>query len=109
MIWAKDYRQRNPITIEDNGITGHILRTGESSLIPVVTAEMLEQSIQDPEHRQMIMKLNLRSSIVVPMKIKSKIVGTINFISTVEGKEYDEIDLNFAKDMGTRIASTLRI
>jgi PAS domain S-box-containing protein len=105
--WAKDYRQRNPITIEDKGITGHILRTGESSLIPVVTPEMLERSIEDLEQRQIIMKLNLRSSIVVPMKIKSRIMGTINFISTVEGKEFDETDLDFAKDLATRIALAL--
>lgn len=105
--WAIDFRQRNPITIEYKGVIGHILRTGESSLIPVVTAEMIEQSIEDPEHRKKILNLNLRSSIVVPMKIKSKIIGTINFISTVEGREYDEIDLNFAKDMATRIALAL--
>ncbi|WP_424289586.1 PAS domain S-box protein [Daejeonella sp.] len=105
--WAKEYRERNPITIDEKGLTGHILRTGESSLVPVVTQEMIEQSITDPEHLKKIMALNLRSSIVVPMKIKNKIIGTINFISTVERKEYDEIDLDFAKDMATRIALAL--
>ena len=107
VAWAKEYRERNPITIEEQGLTGHILRTGESSLIPVVTPEMIEQSIEDLEHRKKIMALNLRSSIVVPMMIKSKVIGTINFISTVEGREYDEIDLDFAKDMATRIALAL--
>jgi signal transduction histidine kinase len=95
------------VTIHDKGLQGHILRTGESSLIPVVTDEMLEAAMTDKEHLEIVKKLRLRSSISVPMKIQNKIIGTIGFVSTIEGRQYDQIDLDFAKDFATRIALTL--
>lgn len=106
--WAKNYRTKNPITIADKGLMGHVLRTGESFLTPLVTDEMLEASLEDKDQLEVIRKMNLRSSILVPMKVGSEIIGTINFISTIEGREYNEADLNFAKDFGTRIALALQ-
>ena len=105
--WAYDYRRRNPVTVDEGGITGHVIRTGESNLVPLVTPEMLELAIPDKEQLDVIKRLNLRSSIVTPMKVDGKVIGTINFISTIEGKQYDEIDLSFAKDFSTRIALAL--
>ena len=107
IVWAHDYRKRNPITIHEGGLTGHVIRTGESNLTPVVTPEMLEQAITDKEQLEVIRRLNLRSSIVTPMKVDGKVIGTINYISTVEGKQYDELDLKFAQDLSTRIALAL--
>ena len=34
-------------------------------------------------------------------------IGAVNFLSTIDGKEYNETDLNFAKDFATRIALAL--
>ena len=107
MDWAQEHRKKNPLTIHGEGATQHALRTGESFLVPVVTPEMLEQTIKDKEQLEMILKLNLRSSIIVPMKVQNSTIGTINFISTVEGKKYDEIDLDFAYDFATRIGFSL--
>ncbi|HEY0056703.1 MAG TPA: PAS domain-containing protein, partial [Pedobacter sp.] len=107
MDWSLDHRRRNPLTIHGQGATQHALRTGESFLVPVVTPEMLEQAIQDKEQLEMIKKLNLRSSIIVPMKVQNRTTGTINFISTVDGKQYDEIDLQFATDFALRIGLSL--
>lgn len=106
--WAKEFRLMNPITIHDNDPQGHILRTGESMMIPKVTDEMLEAGIKDKVHLAVIKKMNLRSSIIVPMKVNNKVTGTINFISTSDEREYNETDLNFAKDFATRIALALQ-
>ena len=105
--WAVEHRKRNPLTVHDTGMQGQILRTGESFLVPVVTEEMLTAAVNDKEQLDVIRNMNLRSSIAVPMKIRSRIIGTVNFISTIEGKQYDQIDLDFAKDFATRIALTL--
>ncbi|HXH99408.1 MAG TPA: PAS domain-containing protein [Sphingobacteriaceae bacterium] len=105
--WAKNFLLKNPVTIDDKGSQGHVLRTGESMMVPIVTDEMLEAAIDDKEHLAVIKKMNLRSSIIVPMKIGNKVIGTVNFLSTVDGKEYNETDLNFAKDFATRIGQAL--
>lgn len=105
--WAIEHSKQNPVSIHDNSIQGHIMRTGESSLVPLITNELIDASIKDKVHRDVLKGLNLRSSITVPMKIRNKIIGTVSFISTIEGKQYDQIDLDFAKDFATRIALTL--
>lgn len=105
--WAIEHGKRNPASIHDANIQGHIMRTGESSLVPLITNELIDASVPDIEHREVLKSLNLRSSIAVPMKIRDKIIGIVNFISTTEGKQYDQIDLDFAKDFATRIALTL--
>ena len=105
--WAIEHSKRNPVSIHDTGIQGHTMRTGESTLVPLITNELIDASIEDIEHREVLKGLNLRSSITVPMQIRNTIIGTVNFISTIEGRQYDQIDLDFAKDFATRIALTL--
>lgn len=101
--WSRQHRLNNPITIHDDTIQGHVLRTGESLLTPVVTNEFLENSIQNDDMLHTIKRMNVRSTMIVPMKVRNKVIGSINFISTVEGRVFDEIDLGFAKDMAIRI------
>ncbi|MGB4401124.1 MAG: PAS domain S-box protein [Daejeonella sp.] len=105
--WAKEFRIKVPVTINNTGVHGHVIRTGESVLIPRVTDEIIEAAIKDKEQLAQIKKMQLRSSIVVPMTVGTRIIGSVNFVSTVEGREYDEMDLNFAKDFATRIALAL--
>ena len=105
--WAIEHRKQKPMKVSELTLKGHILRTGESLLIPVVTENIIYAANLDEEQTKLIIQMNLRSSIVVPMKIKNTITGTVNFISTVEGKQYDEEDLNFAKDFAIRIGLAL--
>eukprot|EP01136_Pigoraptor_vietnamica_P015990 Opistho-1_new@59681 len=101
--WSRQHRLKYPVTIHDDTIQGHVLRTGESLLTPVVTDEFLEKSIQNDDMLHTIKRMNVRSTMIVPMKVRNKVIGSINFISTVEGRAFDEIDLAFAKDMAIRI------
>lgn len=105
--WAIEHRKKNPMKTTDSGIQGHILKTGESSFIPVITDDVIKAANLDEEQTKMILKMNLRSSIVVPMKIKNEIIGTVTFISTIEGRQFDEEDLSFAKDFAIRIGLAL--
>jgi len=107
MDWAVNYRKNNPIKLDNPGLHGHILRTGKSSLVPMVTEDMIRAANIDEEQIEMILKMNIRSSILVPMKIQNKITGMVNFISTVDGKQFDEEDLTFAKDFAIRVGLAL--
>ena len=105
--WAIENRRKKPLTIDDQGIQGHVIRTGESSLIPIVTEEIIKAANLDAEQLKFLSQMTLRSSIVAPMKIHGRIIGTISFVTTAEGSQYDQEDLNFAKDLATRIALAL--
>jgi signal transduction histidine kinase len=105
--WAIEHRRLNPITIHDQGLIGHILRTGESSLIEQVTNEMIDLLQDDEQQARILKNMNLKSSIIVPMYIKDRIMGTVHFTCTVNGQTYGKEDLNFAKDFANRIALTV--
>jgi len=105
--FAYEQRKQNPVTVDDNSYTASILRTGEAAFVPFVTDKILEASITDKEQVVLLKAMNLQSSIVVPMFVRERITGSINFLSTTVGKHYDEEDLNFAKDFANRIALTL--
>ncbi|WP_207532673.1 PAS domain-containing sensor histidine kinase [Desertivirga arenae] len=105
--WAVEHRKRKPLRIDAPGIQSHILKTGESSLVPLITPDLIRQSIEDPEQREILLGMDLHSSIVVPMKVGTNIIGTINFIRTCSKKSYTELDLSFAQDFAARIAVSL--
>ncbi|WP_207421145.1 ATP-binding protein [Desertivirga brevis] len=102
-----DLRKKKPITINGNSYTATTIRSGKSSLISVITNEILEAVIPDKEQVELLKTLNLRSSILVPFYVRDQITGCINLLSTTDGRYFNEEDLQFAKDFATRIALTL--
>ncbi|WP_207534855.1 ATP-binding protein [Desertivirga arenae] len=102
-----ELRKKKPIHLHGNSYTANTVRSGQASLIPVITHEILEAVIPDKEQLELLKTLNLRSSILVPFSVRDRTTGCINLLSTTDGKHFGEEDLQFAKDFATRIALTL--
>lgn len=84
-----------------------VVRTGLPQLYPEITDEMLQQSAQDEEHLRVARELNLRSALVVPLLVRGKPMGVLTWVSTDEGRRYDEDDVHFAEHLARRSASAL--
>ena len=52
----------------------------------------------------MLEKLAIRSFIVVPIKLRSEVIGAITFFSTQKGRVYGPRDLNLAQEIANRAA-----
>jgi PAS domain S-box-containing protein len=79
----------------------HVLRTGESELVPDVSEEMLDRVAWDPEHAQ-ILKAFVRSYIGVPLRAGNRILGVMLLVRTAGSPRYTEKDLALAEEVARR-------
>jgi signal transduction histidine kinase len=84
-----------------------VLQTGESELYRDVTDEMLADWAYDAEHLRLMHALELRSAMLVALKIRGEVLGVISFLGTQSGRRFDERDLVFAESLAARSALAL--
>jgi PAS domain S-box-containing protein len=75
----QDLRRRYPIQPDEAYGPAAVMRTGEPILSPVIPAESLD-AIPNPELRDRLRRVGLRSAIVVPVRDAGSVVGTISLL-----------------------------
>ncbi|MDB5005145.1 MAG: hypothetical protein JWQ34_3370 [Mucilaginibacter sp.] len=105
--WAREYRDIYPIDLASDSGTARVVKTGEPSLIPVITEQMVRASITDPVQLAAILRMNLQSVITVAIYTKEIISGVISFVSSETGHYYDAADLRFAQNLANHIGLAL--
>ena len=107
IAFAREFRSRYPPDPnDDSGIYG-VLRSGRPELYPDIPAELLEQSIADPEQLQSILALGMRSVMLIPMVVAGRTIGVLTMVSAESGRAFDEDDLAFAGDLARRAATAV--
>jgi PAS domain S-box-containing protein len=81
-----------------------VLRSGKSELYRVIPAEMLTAAAQDEEHLEMMRSLGLRSALIVPLRIRERVLGTITLASAESGRIYGDAELSLASELADRAA-----
>jgi PAS domain S-box-containing protein len=84
-----------------------VARSGVSEIYPHIPDELMRAGAQSDEHYQIIKALDLRSAMIVPMKIHNQVLGIISFIRSGQQKPYDNEDLEFAESLAARAALAL--
>ena len=84
--------------------TSRIMRTGVAGVYPEITSQMIEAAIKDPDHREMVRQLGIRSAIVVPMVTRHGAVGVITLVMAESGRRFDRSDLPFVEDLARHAA-----
>ena len=82
----------------------YVLRTLRTAFYPTITEAMHRAVIRDPEHLDIVLKLGIRSSIVVPLIARDRTLGVISFILTEPGREYGPSDIALAEELAQRVA-----
>lgn len=87
--------------------TLRIARSGNSELYSDLTQDMLRAIAHDDEQYRGLVELGLRSGMVVPLKIRGHVLGTLSFMSGDSGRRFDGDDLEFAESLAARSALAL--
>ncbi len=82
----------------------HVMRTGEPELYEDIPDNLLVTLIQDPEVLQIIRDLGLSSSLIVPLRVRDKTLGTLSLIMAESGRHYSHEDLPYVLDLARRAA-----
>ena len=78
------------------------LRTGESEIFPLITAQMMEQGARSPEHLLLTRALGTFSNLTVPLTAEGKPLGAILFGISDSRRLYGEADLLVAQEVARR-------
>jgi signal transduction histidine kinase len=84
-----------------------VARTGIAQIYPAVPDELLRQAAHSDDHYAILRELDLHSAMIVPMKARDEVLGTITFVRSSGEREYNEEDLEFAESLGARAALAL--
>lgn len=101
---ARELGERYPFDPEGTAGVAEVLRTGQSELLPNIADDLLTAIIQDEELLRIMRGLGLRSSMIVPLEARGRIMGAITFVSAESGRHYDAADLQIAEALGSRAA-----
>jgi len=104
---ARDYRRRYPPTPEDATGVAAVIRTATPELFAEISDEMVEAGVSDPDQREMILRLGLRSVMTVPLVARSKVLGALTFASAQSGRIFGDADLELAQDLARRAALSI--
>jgi PAS domain S-box-containing protein len=88
-------------------IVADVLRTGRPALIAEFPAAMLEATAEDARHLELLLRLEPRSGIVVPLVARGRILGALILTTSESGRRYGARDLALAEEVARRAALAL--
>jgi len=83
-----DVVRRYPATRASDGIVA-VMRTGQSRVVPRVTAEMLAAVAQSEEQLQLMLDAGIRSVISVPLHSGGQTIGVLQLVNSPQGEATD--------------------
>ena len=99
---AREFRRRYPDT--STGAVSKAIATGESLVFPEITREQVAAMARDDEHRRLLEELALWSVLIVPIKVRDRVFGAINFIRSEPGHPYMPEEVALAEELARRAA-----
>jgi signal transduction histidine kinase/CheY-like chemotaxis protein len=99
---VREMRRRFPPGSELRCGAPNVLRTGRAELYETLTEAEVSATI-DPEHRELLRALEVRSVMIVPLTARGRTTGAITFVSTTPGR-FGPADLRTAQDLASRAA-----
>jgi PAS domain S-box-containing protein len=101
---ARELRTSYPVDPSAERGAPNVIRTGVTELHSEITEEMLAEAAVDDEHLRMMRELGLASAMIVPLRARGRVMGTISFVASDPQRRYDETDVEFAEDLARRAA-----
>ena len=96
---AEEFYRKFPPEPETDAIY-RVMKTGTPELVPFVPDEMLAQLARSEEHLRMMRELGILSFMIVPLRSRGEVVGTITFVAS--DRRYSERDLAQAEELAYR-------
>jgi serine phosphatase RsbU (regulator of sigma subunit) len=102
---AIDLRRRYPPDPDAPQGVSAAIRSGRSELMEEIPRELLERAVEgNPELRDLLDELQLRSSMVVPLVLGGESIGAITFVMAESDRRYTPLDLRLAEELAARAA-----
>ena len=101
---AHELPSRHLFTTEAHYGVGRVLRSGRSEMVPAITDAFLVRAAADRQHLAVLRGLKMRSSMIVPLRVRDRVVGALSMVTDVSGRNFGPEELAFAEDFALRTA-----
>jgi PAS domain S-box-containing protein len=102
LAYAEEFTRLFPPDWQASGGQAQVLRSGVSQLYPAVTDAMLATTARSDDHLRLMLKLRMRSVIMVPLPGRLSTLGVLTLISSDPERRYTAEDLSVAEELGRR-------
>jgi PAS domain S-box-containing protein len=82
----------------------HVIRTGKPQLVQYLTDDQISAAAKNKDHLGMLLELNPRSYMIVPLSARGRTLGAITLLSSESGRRHDHADLALAQELARRAA-----
>lgn len=102
--WMRTFVNAVPLRSDDLSLSGRVIRTAQPVLVPKVNLEDLLAAAK-PEFWPLLKSLNLHSMMVVPMRVRGRVIGTLYLGRRDPARpSFNEEDLHLVQDVADRAA-----
>jgi PAS domain S-box-containing protein len=105
--WARELAERYPVDRDVARGSAQVIRTGEPELVPEITDAMLRAAAVDDAHLDVLRKVGLGSAMIVPLRARGRVLGTIALANDESGRRFGASDLAMAQALADRVALAL--
>jgi PAS domain S-box-containing protein len=103
----RELEQKFPQRLDAPAGVARVRRTGQAEMVAEISAELMEASMQSPEHRALTRKLNLKSYICIPLFARGQLLGAISWVRDGGSPNFDASDFELASDLGRRAGTAI--
>ena len=96
---AREYDRRYPLDPSAPVGSPQVIRSGVPDLQPEIPDAMLQAVAQDEEHLELLRSLGFRSSMIVPLRSRGRIIGDLALVSATSERRFGEADLAAAQEL----------
>ena len=97
-------RELEPRQLEAESTLGRVVLTGTPELFSELPREHLVGLARSDEHLRLLLELEIRSAIVVPMRVPARTIGLMTFFTAQSGRRLDHEDVDVAAQLARRSA-----
>lgn len=101
---AEELRAYQPGQLDSKRGLGRVFRTGETTLYPEITDEMLVEGAVDERHLELLRSVGFRSAVLVPMLVGARTLGALTMVSAESGRVLERFDVELAEQVAARAA-----
>ena len=104
---AQELQERFPTDPETPTGSSGVIRTGQTEVTPEITDELIEVAVADPELRQVVKDLGLRSTIIAPLRAHGRVFGAVTFVSAESGRRFGDEDIQLVEELARRAGTAV--
>lgn len=105
--WIREFRQTNPININDTFGLPEIVRTKQKEYIPLITDELLVAIARSEHDLEVVRLLGMTSALSVPLIVQEQAVGAITFVTSESHRRLTDADVTMAEELASRASLAL--